>query len=275
MEAFKKYWPLIVIAIVGYFLVKKVSSSSSGNITTNLTTVTPNTAAANQPMTDPLLPYRAQAFGQLTSAAIAQTQAETAKANQAAQIAVQSKALDVQASGQQIQAQTQAAGITAQLQQYLAGLANQLQLGLRGYSTQENIAGIAGQASAAQTQSQSDLAKYLQSAQVAQQQALQNSYLQQLQLYYQQRENDRQAQQAAINRTQSNQRTNSIIGSIGSALGGLFGGGGFNSGSIFTPPTFPTNYYDTNPYAASADNVPGGLLGGGGSLFDNGFGGLF
>ena len=282
METFKKYLPLIVLAVVGYLLIRKVASSSSGNITTNLTTVTPNTAAANQPLTDPLLPFRAEAFNKLTDAAIAQTQAETAKGAQA-----------IQREAILSQAQTQQMSLANQLQQYLAGLQNQAAIAFKGFDTQaavagiqsgtqEKLAGIQGNTQLAQVGAQTELAKYLASAQQANQQFLQDSYLRQLELYYQQRDNDRQAQQAAIDRTNSTARTSSIIGSIGTALGGLFGGlfgGGSTTGGSVpsypggiygTPPTFPNTTRFGDPF-----NVSGNLLGGGSSLFNNGFGSGF
>ena len=54
-----------------------------------------------------------------------------------------------------------------------------------------------------------------------------------------QRDQDRQLQESAIDRYYSSRNTQAIIGSIGTALGGIFGNRQ-SGGNIFgTPPTFP------------------------------------
>jgi|SRR5215475_478547 len=65
----------------------------------------------------------------------------------------------------------------------------------------------------------------------------QQTNLQAINLSLLERNQDRMLQEAAIDRYYSSRRTSDIVGSINTALGGLFGG---SSGSIFrTPPTFP------------------------------------
>jgi hypothetical protein len=99
----------------------------------------------------------------------------------------------------------------------------------------------------------------------------QEGLLRQFELYLQQREQDRQLQQGAIDRYYSSRntgQTGQIIGSVAQALGNIFGGSGrgiFDVGSndpFRTPSTFPRQYssgYQSN--APFGIDFPGGLGG--------------
>jgi DNA helicase IV len=87
-------------------------------------------------------------------------------------------------------------------------------------------------------ESQQFIASKALDVEITKEQLQQRSILQGINLSLLQRENDRQAQQFAIDRTISNQRQSDIIGSVNQALSSIFGTR--NGGSIFrTPPTFP------------------------------------
>jgi hypothetical protein len=218
METLKKYLPLLVIAIIGFYAIRKLGSGSQAG--PSVRQVIPLTPTSEPAYTDPLLPFRAGGFAQLADVFKSQIESETAK-----DIARQ-------------QRETESLRITSGLETARGEFSLRQILGLEEFDVAK-ILGLAREETAVSvSERQTELAKFLQAAQNTQQQFLQNAYLQQLALYYQSREQDRQAQQGAIDRIQGSQRTQSIIGSIGQALSGIFGSQG--GGSIFrTPPTFP------------------------------------
>lgn len=172
MEALKKYWPYLLIAAVGLYLLSRYSSQR--------TALVPQTQFMETPQTDPFAESRAGAFRgllELTGLQIG-AEAETERARLASMLA---------ARGQEAQ----------------------YRLGFRALDTE-----------------------------LARTDIIANTSARAAELNFLQRENDRQIQQSAIDRYNSSQRTNAIIGSVGQALGGIFGRLG-NRG-IFTPPTFPT-----------------------------------
>lgn len=223
METLKKYLPLIIIGIIGIYAIRKLSGGSGPSIRQ----VVPLTPSTDTSYSDPLLPFRAQGFAALANVAQSQIEAQTAKdlAKEATTRESITRSADVESSRLRYDLES-FLGLRT-LEARLRELDVREILGLRGYETQEF-----------QSTGQFELAKYLQQLQLAQQQFLQSSYLTQLDRYYASREQDRQLQQGAIERAQSNQRTQGIVGSIGQTLAGIFGNRG--GSSIFrTPPTFP------------------------------------
>jgi hypothetical protein len=221
MESLKKYLPLIAIAIAGYFLLRMFKGFSP--------TILPQTQLTQTPQPDPYAATRLPAFQSLAELAGIQTQAETQSKQIASDLELGKGALQNVTQQQNFQYALGSQGIIAQLQSQLRQLDIAESLGLKSSDTE-----------LAKTELETELAKYLQSAQLDYNRFAQNSYLQALQLNLQQREQDRQLQQAAIDRYYSSRNTGNIIGSISQAIAGIFGGGG-GGGSIFgTPPTFPS-----------------------------------
>lgn len=213
METLKRYLPLIILVIAGFFLLRMFRG--------NGLKILPQSQFSEVPYSDPLNQLRLPAFQSLIESGIAQTQAER-------DISLANIQKDV--------------AIQQQSQQYLLGersIINDLQARLRQFDIMEILGLKSEETELAKTGLQTELAKYLQSEQLSFNRFKEQSYLEQLQLYFAEREQDRQAQQAAINRYYSSRQTGQIIGSVGQALGSIFGNR--QGGNVFgTPPTFPS-----------------------------------
>ena len=212
MEALKKYLPFIIIGIVGIYLIRKLGSQRP--------TILPQTNFQEVPYSDPLNQLRLPAFQSLTELAGIQVQADTRAKEIASEKELGRYTIDVASQ--------------RQYNEFVLGersLINQLQTQLRQFDLLEILGLKSEETEIAKTGLQTELAKYLQTSR-------DQSILRQLELQLQQREQDRQLQQGAIDRYYSSRNTGQIIGSISQALSGIFGGG--NRGSVFgTPPTFP------------------------------------
>jgi len=239
METLKKYLPFIILIVVGYFLLKKFSGGSKG------VSFLPQTQFSQQQQIDPLAEVRSKAFDTLASLGIAQTQSDITREQNAQNFAIAGKSLDVQSQGQGYQFQLGSQGIASDLESRLRGFDIAQRLGLASNETDLAKANL-----------NTELAKYLQSQQLSFNMFQQNAYLQALQLQLQQRDQDRQLQQAAIDRYYSSRNTGSIIGSISQALAGIFGGGATGGGTFRTPPIFGFESFDSAP---TGINFPGGF----------------
>lgn len=231
METLKKYLPFIVIAILGFYAIRKLSSGSSGASTQRVIPLTPTREPS---YTDPLLPFRAGAFAQLADVAKSQIEGDTAR--------------DLAQKQKEIESFRISSGLESSRYNFDLSRILGLQelnvrqiLGLSGQETTRDVARV-----------ESDLQKALEAARNAQQQFLQNSYLQQLGLFYASREQDRQLQQSAINRAISSQNTGGILNSINAALQSIFRP---RSGNIYgTPSTFPTGFGVSGGYYPQYDD---------------------
>lgn len=221
METFKKYLPIIIIAIVGYFLLRMFSGSKGP-------TILPQTQITETPYTDPNAQFRLPAFEALANLGAAQISSER-------DIQLANIQKDI-SRGEQVNVANIARG--EQVNQFNIAM-QQLQNQLRQFDLLQ-ILGLASEETELEKASiQSELTKFLQERQISFSTFLENSRLRQFELELGSREQDRQLQQAAIDqyfRQRSGGSTGSIINSISQALGGIFGGSG---GGIFTPPTFP------------------------------------
>lgn len=213
METFKKYLPLIVIGIVGFILLRMFKGSGAPQLL-------PQTQLTQTPNPDPYAQFRLPAFQSLVEAGTAQIQAQK-------DIDLANIAKDI-TRGEQVNFANLERGRQV----------NEFNLTTALYDLQRTLGLRSEDTKLAQTGLQTELAKYLQTNQLDFNKFLQNSYLKELELNFQQREQDRQLQQAAINRSLPSQ-SGQIIGSISQALSSIFGGQG-GGGNIFgTPKTFP------------------------------------
>lgn len=220
MQSIKKYLPFIVIGII-VLIVLRIASKSKSNIL-------PQTQLLESPYVDPNAQLRLPAFQSLAEIAGLQIGAD-----RDIQLANINKDI---VRGEQVNVANIARG--EQVNQFNLGF-QQLLNQLRQFDILETLGLKSEETEIEKTKLQTELSKYLQETQLDFRRFQEQSLLTQFQLYLQERENDRRTQQAAIDRYYSSRNTGQIIGSIGQALGGLFGNQG---GSIFgTPPTFPSS----------------------------------
>jgi hypothetical protein len=218
METLKKYLPFIILGIVGIVVLRIAGRSKA--------TILPQTQLLETPYTDPNAQLRLPAFQALAQVAGAQIESER-------DIELASIARDTEASRISSSFQLGQGELGNQLTLGLANLQNQLRqidiletLGLRSEETELAKVGL-----------QTELAKYLQEREFGFKELQERNFLRELELYFQSREQDRQTQQAAIDRFYSSRNTGNIVGSISQAIGQIFGNRG---GNVFgTPPTFP------------------------------------
>lgn len=217
MEIIKQYLPYILIAIAGLFLLRMLRGRGP--------TILPQSQFTEQPAPDIYAAAREKGFELLAQTGIAQIGAER-------DVRLANIQRDI-ARGEQVNIANIARG--EQINVFNLGLAR-IQNELRQLDILETLGLKSQETEIAKVRLQTELAKYLQSSQ-------QQSTLQQLQLYLAQRDQDRQAQQSAINRYYSSRNTGNIIGSTIQALGRIFGQQQAGGNVYRTPPTFPTTSF--------------------------------
>lgn len=220
MESLKKYLPLIIIAVVGFILLRMFKSNGP--------TILPQTQFNEVPYTDPNAALRLPAFQSLAELAGIQTQADVRAKEIESEKDIARMGFDVERSRD-----FQSFAVSER------SIINQLESQLRQFDLLETLGLKSEETELAKTGLQTELAKYLQETQLDFRRLQEQNYLEQLRLYFMQREQDRQFQQSAIDRLYSSRNTSNIVGSIAQAVSGIFGGQGSN---IFgTPPTFPSS----------------------------------